>query len=47
MDVVSGLWCIPNAIALLLLSGVFMAIFKDYKAKYIDKTKGIDESIEI
>jgi len=47
VDVVSGLWCIPNAIALLLLSGVFMAIFKDYKAKYIDKTKGIDESIEI
>lgn len=47
VDVVAGLWCIPNTIALLLLSGVFMAILNDYKAKYIDKTKGISEPIGI
>lgn len=47
VDVVSGFWCIPNIIALIMLSGVFMNIYKDYLAKYIYKTKKLDEAIEV
>lgn len=39
VDIVSGFWCIPNAIALLALSGVFMKIYDDYNKKYILKTE--------
>ncbi len=46
VDIVSGFWCIPNAIALLALSGVFMAIYSDYQKKYIDKTESVDKPLE-
>lgn len=39
VDIVSGFWCIPNAIALVALSGVFMNIYNDYHDKYIFKTR--------
>ena len=35
VDIVSGFWCIPNAIALLFLSGTFMKVFNDYQEKYM------------
>ena len=41
VDISSGLWCIPNAIALLMLYKVFMTIYKDYNEKYILKSKDI------
>jgi AGCS family alanine or glycine:cation symporter len=47
VDIAAGLWCIPNVIGLLMLSGVFMSIYKDYIAKYIDKTKTMDAPIEV
>lgn len=34
VDISSGIWCIPNAIALLALVPVFMSIYKDYTQKY-------------
>ena len=34
------------AIALLALSGVFMAIYSDYQKKYIDKTESVDKPLE-
>ena len=46
VDIVSGFWCIPNAIALLALSGVFMKVFKDYESKYILKTRPMSEPLE-
>ena len=47
VDIVSGFWCIPNCIALLALSGVFMKIYKDYNDKYINKTKPVTEPLEM
>lgn len=47
VDIVSGLWCIPNAIALLALSGVFMKIYKDYEEKYILKTRPKTDVLEV
>ncbi len=47
VDIASGLWCIPNAIALLALSGVFMKVFNDYTDKYILKTKSLEIPLEI
>ena len=46
VDIVSGFWCIPNAIALLALSGVFMRIYRDYESKYISKTKPVSQPLE-
>ena len=43
VDIASGLWCVPNAIALIALSGVFMKIYHDYNDKYILKTSPIAE----
>jgi len=45
VDIASGLWCIPNAIALIALSGVFMKIYHDYNDKYILKTKPVSEPL--
>lgn len=45
VDICSGLWCIPNAIALLALSKVFMVIYNDYNDKYILKKKDISEKL--
>ena len=47
VDIMSGLWCVPNAIALLCLSGVFIRVFNDYNDKYIYKTKSVDEKLEV
>lgn len=47
VDIVSGFWCIPNCIALLALSGVFMKIYRDYNEKYILKTKPATEPLEM
>lgn len=47
VDIVSGFWCIPNAIALLTLSGVFMKIYNDYNDKYILKTRSKTEVLEV
>ena len=47
VDIVSGFWCIPNCIALLALSGVFMKIYRDYNDKYIYKTKPVSEPLEM
>lgn len=47
VDIASGLWCIPNAIALLALSGVFMTIYNDYHDKYIYKTKDKSQVLEV
>lgn len=47
VDIASGLWCIPNAIALLALSGVFMKVYNDYTDKYILKTKSLDIPLEV
>lgn len=41
VDIISGFWCLPNTIALLGLSNVFMEIYHDYCQKYILKTKPI------
>ena len=46
VDIVSGFWGIPNAIALLALSGVFMRIYRDYESKYISKTKPVSQPLE-
>lgn len=46
VDICSGLWVLPNATALLCLSGAFMVIFKDYEDKYINKTKPLGGKIE-
>ena len=46
VDIVSGFWCIPNAIALLALSGVFMKIYRDYESKYISKTTPVSQPLE-
>ncbi|WP_100065991.1 alanine/glycine:cation symporter family protein [Miniphocaeibacter massiliensis] len=35
VDISSGLWCIPNSIALILLSKKFMEIYYDFEKKYI------------
>lgn len=43
VDISSGLWCLPNAIAMLVLGGVFMKIYKDYNDKYIKKIRPVDE----
>lgn len=45
VDIASGLWCVPNAIALIALSGVFMKIYHDYNDKYILKTRPISEPL--
>ena len=45
VDISSGLWCIPNSIAMLALGGVFMKIYDDYNKKYILKTRSLDEII--
>ncbi|MDO5406842.1 MAG: sodium:alanine symporter family protein [Eubacteriales bacterium] len=45
VDIVAGFWCIPNAIALLFLSGTFMKVYNDYTAKYIDKTRPLSEKL--
>ena len=47
VDIVSGFWCIPNAIALLSLGGIFMKIFDDYNDKYILKTRPVTDALEI
>ena len=47
VDIVSGFWCIPNAIALLCLSGVFMKIYNDYNEKYILKTRPKSSILEV
>lgn len=47
VDIVSGFWCIPNAIALLCLSGVFMKIYNDYNDKYILKSRPKDDVLEV
>ena len=47
VDIASGLWCIPNAIAMLALSGVFMKIYRDYNEKYILKTRSKDEVLKV
>ena len=47
VDIASGLWCLPNAIALLALSGVFMRIYNDYNDKYILKIKQIEETLDV
>ncbi len=47
VDISSGLWCIPNAIALLSLIPVFMKIYNDYNDKYILKTKPVEEKLEV
>ena len=45
VDIASGLWCIPNAIALIALSGVFMKIYRDYNDKYILKNRPISDPL--
>ena len=45
VDIASGLWCVPNAIALIALSGVFMKIYHDYNDKYILKTRPVSEPL--
>ncbi len=47
VDISSGLWCIPNVIALILLVGVFMKVYKDYEMKYILKTRDISEELPV
>ena len=47
VDIVSGFWCIPNAIALLSLSGVFMKIYRDYNEKYILKSRPKTDVLEV
>ena len=42
----NGLMAIPNLIALLALSGVFMRIYRDYESKYISKTKPVSQPLE-
>lgn len=39
VDISSGLWCIPNSIALLLLTNEFMKIYYDFEEKYININK--------
>lgn len=46
VDIVSGFWCIPNAIALLFLSGTFMKIYNDYNEKYILKTRPLTDKLD-
>lgn len=45
VDISSGLWCIPNSIAMLALGGVFLKIYDDYNKKYILKTRSLEEPI--
>ena len=45
VDIVSGFWCIPNAIALLFLSGTFMKVYNDYNEKYILKTRPLTDKL--
>ena len=47
VDIVSGFWCIPNAIALICLSGVFMKVYNDYNDKYILKTRPKSDVLEV
>lgn len=47
VDIVSGFWCIPNAIALLALSGVFMKIYNDYNDKYILKSRPKTDILDV
>lgn len=47
VDIVSGFWCIPNAIALLCLSGVFMKIYRDYNEKYILKSRPVSDLLTV
>ena len=47
VDIASGLWCIPNSIALILLAKVFMKVFDDYNYKYILKTRDISEKMVV
>ena len=46
VDIVSGMWCIPNAIALLALSGLFMKVYHDYEDKYILEVRPVTEKLE-
>ena len=45
-DMFNNLMVIPNAIALLALSGEFMRIYRDYESKYISKTKPVSQPLE-
>jgi AGCS family alanine or glycine:cation symporter len=45
VDLCSGLWVIPNVMALLCLSGAFMTVYRDYEEKYILKTKPLGGEI--
>lgn len=45
VDLCSGLWVVPNVMALLCLSGAFMAVYKDYEDKYFNKIKPLGGKI--
>ena len=47
VDIASGLWCIPNSIALILLVKIFMKIYEDYNEKYILKTRDVNQILEV
>lgn len=45
VDLCSGLWVVPNVMALLCLSGAFMVVYNDYEDKYFKKIKPLGGKI--